>query len=76
MLGKTCLLSVSAPHAMPVYFLGMLDEAVCMYGDRGLVGVFVIQNSDTVRIRASGCRLSAEFAFPTLRKYFEVAGAR
>ena len=121
MLGKMYLLSITTPERMPEYFLGMLEEAVRMYGDRGLAGVFVIRASDTTRIprymeylascgilenrnvgyillpadeleaerysarfadecylvdaegiiRASGDRLSGEFIFPTLRRYFE-----
>lgn len=50
MLGNTYLLALTTPGRMPEYFLGMLDEAVRMYGDRGLVGVFVIRSSDTTRI--------------------------
>lgn len=50
MLGKTYLLSITTPDRMPEYYLGMLEEAVHMYGDRGLVGVFVIRASDTTRI--------------------------
>jgi hypothetical protein len=50
MLGKTYLLAITTPGSMPEDYLGMLDEAMRMYGDRGLVGVFVIRTPDTRRI--------------------------
>lgn len=50
MLGKTYLLAITTPGSMPEHYLAMLDEAMRMHGDRGLVGVFVIRASDTTRI--------------------------
>lgn len=50
MMGKTYLLAITTPGSMPEDYLAMLDEAMRMHGDRGLVGVFVIRASDTTRI--------------------------